>query len=111
MGSPGISSDFVFRPTGVAAGLLIHFEKDEISEAALAKAPGGAEASDSTANDDNRNFFDALCRGERGAVAQEMAHLERIVDESSLDSFFTFKGETNEGRAAETQELAAAQFQ
>ena len=111
MGGPGICSDFVFPPTGVAAGLLIHFEQDEIGEAALAQTPGGAQASDPTANDDNRNFFDALWRGERGVVAEEMAHLERIVDESSLDSFFTLKGETNEGRAAETEKLAAAQLQ
>ena len=41
VGGPGVGGDFVFAPAGVAACLGIHFEEDEIGEAAFAKAPGG----------------------------------------------------------------------
>ncbi len=111
VGGPGIGGDFVFPPASVAAGLGIHFENDEIGEAALAKAPGGAKAGDSTADNDDGNFFDALRRGEPGAVSQEMAHLEGIVDERAFNLFFTFEGEADERRAAETEKLAAAKLQ
>src|SRR5260370_27617139 len=111
MRSPRIRRDFVLAPTGVAAGLLIHFEKDEIGEAALAKAPRGAETGNSTADDDDGEFFRALCRGKPGAVAQEMPHLEGIVDERAFDLSFTFERETDERRATESEELAAAQRQ
>ena len=82
---PGIGGDFVFAPAGVAAGLGIHFQQNEIGEAAFAEAPGGAESGDAAANDDDRKFFDALRRRKRGAVAQEVAHLEGIVDERAGD--------------------------
>ena len=108
---PRVRGDFVFAPARVAARLGVHFEKDEIGEAALAKAPGSAEAGDSAADNDNGEFFGALRRGEPGAVAQEMAHLEGIVDERSFDLFFTLERKTNERRAAKTEELAAAQLQ
>ena len=90
MRGPGIGGDFVLAPASVAAGLLIHFEKDEVGEAALVKTPCGAQAGDSAADNDDGDFFDALCRGECGAVAQEMAHLEGIVDKRAGDLLFTF---------------------
>ena len=65
MRGPGISGDFVFAPAGIAAGLRIHFEKDEIGEAALAQTPGRAQAGDAAADDDDGNFFDALRGGEK----------------------------------------------
>src|SRR5260370_10401801 len=111
MRSPGVRRDFVLAPTGVTAGLLIHFEKDEMGETALAKAPRGAETGNSTADDDDGEFFRALCWGKPGAVAQEMPHLEGIVDERAFDPFFTFEGKTDERGAAESEELAAAQLQ
>ncbi len=69
MGSPGIRGDFVFAPTGVPAGLGVHFEKNKIGETALAETPRGAESCDSAAHYHNRNFFNALCSGKRDAVA------------------------------------------
>jgi hypothetical protein len=91
--------------------LLIHFEKDEIGEAAPAKTPRGAEARDSTAHNDDGDFFDALRCGEPGAVSQEMADLEGIVDERSFNLFSTFEGKADERRTAKTEEPAAAKFQ
>src|SRR4029077_17217229 len=111
MSGPGISCDFVFAPTGVAARLGIHFEKDKVREPALAKTPGGAETGDSYANNDDRKFFKALRGRKDGTTAQEMAHREGIVDERAFDLLFTLDGENNERRAAETEKLAAAQFQ
>ena len=111
VGGPGIRRDFVFAPAGVAAGLGVHFEEDEIGEAALAKTPGSAKTGDSAAYDDDREFFDALCRGEPRAVSQQMAHLERIVDERAFDFFLTLEGETDERRATATEERATAQLQ
>src|SRR5260370_11892527 len=109
--SLGVRRDFVLAPTGVTAGLLIHFEKDEIGEAAVGKAPGRAETGDSTADDDDGDFFDALRRGKRGTIAQQVAHLKGIVDERAFDLSFTFERETDERRATESEELAAAQRQ
>ncbi len=111
VGGPGIGSYFVFAPARVAAGLLIHFEQDEIGEPALAKSPGSAEAGDSTADDDNGNFFNMFCSGDRGAVAEEMAHLEGVVDEPAFDLFLTFERKTYKSRAAKTEKLAATQLQ
>jgi hypothetical protein len=90
---------------------LIHFENYEISEAAFAKTPGRTKPGDSAANDHNRDFFNALGRGESGAIAEQMTYLEGIVNERAFDPFFTFEGETNKRRAAETKKLAAAQLQ
>src|SRR5439155_11129426 len=103
MRSPGIRGEFVLAPAGVAAGLLIHFKKDKISETAFAETPGGTEASDSPADNGDGDFFDALCTGECGAVAQEMAHLERIVDKRAFNLFFTFQGKADERRTAKTE--------
>ena len=108
---PRISRDFVFTPAGVAAGLSVHFQKNKIAEAALAKTPSGAESGDSAANNDHREFFSALAGWKRGTVAQEMAHLKGIVDERAFDLAFAFEGKTNERGAAETEKLAAAELQ
>ncbi len=107
MRGPRVDGDFVFAPAGVAAGLGVHFQKNKIAEAALAKTPSGAESGDSAANDDYREFFSALRDWKPGAVAQEMARLKRIVDERALDLTFAFEGKTNECGAAETEKLAA----
>jgi len=48
--------------------------------------------------------------GKEGAIAQEMAHVEGIVDEPAFDLSFTFEGKTDERRAAKTEEPAAASF-
>ncbi len=108
---PGIRGDFIFAPTGVAARLGVHLQKDEVGKAAFAKSPSGAQAGDSAANNDDRNFFDALRRGKACSITQEMAHLEGIVNEGALDLFFTFEGQADESRAAETEKLASAQLQ
>src|SRR5205807_5591998 len=70
MRSPGIRGEFVLAPAGVAAGLLIHFEKDKVGEAALAKAPSGAETGDSPADDGNGDVLGGLCCGGGGEVEQ-----------------------------------------
>src|SRR5258707_9019637 len=111
MGGPRICGDFVFSPAGVAAGLGVHFEKDEIGEAAFAKTPGRTEAGDSTADNHDGDFFDALGGEKAGTVAQQMAHLERIVDERAFDLLFAFEGEANERRAAKPEKFTTAQLQ
>jgi len=111
VGGPRVASDFVFAPTGVASRLGVHFQKDKIVEAAFAKAPGGAEAGDASTDNDDGTFFDALRWGKAGAVAQEMAYLEGIVDERAFDFLFTFDGKADERRAAKTEKVAAAKLQ
>ena len=111
VGGPGVGGDFVFAPAGVAAGLGAHFEKDEIAETALLKAPGGTEAGDATADNDHRDFFDALARRKAGAAAQEVTPRKGIVDERAFDPFVTFEEKTGERRAAKTDKLAAGKFQ
>ncbi len=111
MRGPGIGGDFVFAPAGVAAGLLIHFEKDEIGEAALAKTPRRAEAGDSAADNDNGEFFDALRCGESRAVAQQVADLEGIVDERAFDLSFTLERKADERGAAQSEKFATAHLQ
>ena len=54
---PWVGGDFVFAPAGVAAGGVVHFEEDEVGEAAFAEAPRGAEAGDSAADDDDWGIF------------------------------------------------------
>src|SRR5215472_764870 len=88
VGGPGIGGDFVFSPAGISTRLGVHFEKNKISEAALAKTPSGAETRNSASNDNHGKFFRAFCRRKRGAVAQEVAHLEGVVDKRSFNLFF-----------------------
>ena len=111
VGGPGVGGDFVFAPTGVAAGLRIHLEQDEIGEATFAEAPGCAESCDSAANDDYGKFLGALRRGKSGAIAKEVAHLEGIVDERSGDGTIGFERESYQGGAACAKKLAAANLQ
>lgn len=109
--SPWIRGDFVFAPTGVAAGLSIHFEQNKIGEASFAEAPGGAEAGNAAANNNDGKLFDAFGGRKSGAVTQEVAHLEGVVDETPLDAAVGFEGESDERRAAELQKSAAAKLQ
>ncbi len=111
MGGPGVRRNFVFTPAGVAAGFGVHFEKDKIGETALAKAPGGAEAGDSAADNDDGNFFDMLRGGEARVVAQKMTGLEGIVDERAFDVSFALEGKADKRGAAEPEKLAAAKLQ
>ena len=75
--------------------MSVHFQKDEVGETALAKPPSGAETSDASANDDDWNFLCVLRGGKAGAIAQEMAHLEGIVDERASDRTIRFERESN----------------
>ena len=56
--------------------LLVHFEQDEVGEASFAQAPGGAQAGDAAADDDDGDFLDAFWSREACAIAQEMSGLE-----------------------------------
>src|SRR5262249_18433935 len=82
---PRVGGDFVFAPTGVAAGGVVHFEENEVGEAAFAEAPCGAEAGDSAADDDDRKFFAFRWWGKRGVVAELVAELGGFVDEGAGD--------------------------
>src|SRR5580700_10998604 len=99
MRGPGVGGDFVFAPAGIAAGLGIHFEEDEIGEAAFLEAPGRAETRNAATNDNDWKFFCALRRRKGNAIAQEMAHLEGIVDERACDGTIRFERESDEGSA------------
>src|SRR5580704_1197779 len=94
---PGVGGDFVFAPAGVAAGGVVHFEEHEVGEAAFAEAPRGAEAGDSTADDDDGEFFGFGWRLERGVVAELVAELGGFVDEGPGDGAVGFQGEADEG--------------
>jgi len=110
VGSPRIGSDFVFSPASIAAWLLIHFEKDESVKPRLRRRQAALRRR--FRHPQLRvNIFRCASRGERGAIAQEMAHVEGIVDEPAFDLSFTFEGKTDERRAAKTEELAAAKLQ
>src|SRR5271166_3420767 len=97
VGGPGKARDFVLSPAGIAAGLLLHFQDDEIVEAFLVEAPGGAEAGDSGADDDGRNMDFLLRRLEWGSIAQAMAHREGVVNERAGDLGIGFASEADEG--------------
>jgi hypothetical protein len=96
---PRVGGDFVFAPACVAAGGGVHFEEDEVGEAAFAEAPGGGEAGDSAADDDDGEFFGFGGRGERGVVAELMAELRGFVDEGAGDGAVGLQGEADEGGA------------
>jgi hypothetical protein len=96
---PRVGGDFVFAPAGVAAGVVVHFEEDEVGEAAFAEAPCGAEAGDSAADDDDGEFFGFGWRGERGVVAELVAELGGFVDEGAGDGAVGFQGEADQGGA------------
>src|SRR5579872_5420268 len=66
---PGVGGDFVFAPASVAAGVVVHFEEDEIAEAAFAEAPCGGESGDAAADDDDSRLFDFGWRLERSMVS------------------------------------------
>src|SRR5581483_10788907 len=48
---PRVRRDMVLSPAGIASGLRIHFQKDEISKAALVQSPGRAQARNASSND------------------------------------------------------------
>ena len=108
MRGPGVGGDFVFAPAGVAAGGVVHFEEDEIGEAAFAEAPCGAEAGDAAADDDDGEFFGFGWRREGGVVAELVAELGGFVDEGAGDGAIGFQGEADEGGAGVGEEVAAA---
>jgi hypothetical protein len=85
MGGPRVRGDFVFSPTRISAGGVIHFQENEIGEAALAQAPGGAQSCDSAADDHYGDFLDSLWGGKARTVAEEMPGLEGFVDEGAGD--------------------------
>jgi hypothetical protein len=108
---PGIGGDFVFAPASVASSLRIHFEQNEIGEAAFAQAPGSAQAGYAAADNYDRKFLDVLGGRKRRAVAQEMTHLKGIVDEGAGDGAVRFEGESDEGGTSSAEKLAAANLQ
>src|SRR6185437_13642634 len=66
---PRIGSDFVLAPTGIAPGLIVHFEENEILESSLIQSPGCAESGDASADNDDRNFQLLLGRRKAGTIA------------------------------------------
>jgi hypothetical protein len=108
---PGIGGDFIFAPTRIASGLRIHFEQNEIGEAAFAQAPGSAQAGYATADNYDRKFLDVLGGRKRRAVAQEMTHLKGIVDEGASDGSICFERESNEGCTSGAEKFSAAKLQ
>jgi hypothetical protein len=97
MGGPGIGGDFIFAAARVASGFRLHFQDDEIAKAFLLKTPCRSQPGDSSANDDDGDFFLSFWCGERSTIAKAMAEGEAVVDELSFDAFFGFCGETDEG--------------
>jgi hypothetical protein len=97
--SPWVGGDFVFAPAGVAAGGVVHFEEDEVGEAAFTEAPCGTEAGDAAADDDNGEFLGFGWRREGGVVAELVAELGGFVDEGTGDGAIGFQGEADEGGA------------
>ena len=111
MRGPGIRADFVFAPARVSSGLRIHFQNNEIREAALAQTPRRAESGDSSAHDDDGNFLDALRRRKRSAVAQQVAHLKGIVDERACNWPVRLERESDERCASTPEKFAASNLQ
>ena len=97
VGGPGIRSDLVLAPAGVASGFVLHFEDDEIAIAFFVKTPSRAESGGASANDRDSDFLGALGSGEGGVVANAVAERKTVVHESTVDAFFSFGGESNEG--------------
>jgi hypothetical protein len=91
--------------------LRIHFQQNEIGETAFAETPSGAEASDTSPNDYDWNFFCALRWWKRGVVPQEMAHLKGIIHEGARDGSICFERKSNEGCAASAEKFTAPNLQ
>ena len=87
---PWVGGDFVFAPAGVAAGSVVHFEEDEVGEAAFTETPCGAEASDAAADNHDGEFFGFGWRRGRGVVAELVAELGGFVDEGAGDGAVGF---------------------
>ena len=111
MRRPGIRADLVLAPARISSRLRIHFQNDEIREAALAQTPRGTETSNPSAHDDDGKFLDALRRGKRSVVAQHVAHLKRIVDERARDGPVRLERESNEGGASAPEKFAPSNLQ
>jgi hypothetical protein len=98
----------VFPPTGVAAGVLRHFEQDEVAEAALIEPPGGGKPRDAAPNNDDRNFDAAFRWGEVCAIAKLVTWAVAIIDEAAGNGTIGLGREADKRGA---QELAAAAAQ
>ena len=92
----------------VAAGFAVHFQQNEIVEAALLKPPRRAQSRDAAANDDYWNALLVRGRGQRRAIADLVPARQRIVDKRSGDAPFALRGHPHQGRAARDELPASA---
>src|SRR5262245_56207992 len=110
MRRPRVSRDFVFTPTGVTAGLRLHFEEDEILESALLKTPSRAEPCHAAAYDDYLDLLLSLGSFKLGVIADAVAGWKGIVDKAARDRTSGFGGQANEGGCSD-KKYAAARLQ
>lgn len=61
------------------------------------KTPSRAETGNASADDDYPDFLGSLGCGKCRVIAEAMAERETVVNESAVDAFFGFGGESNEG--------------
>ena len=97
MGRPGIGGDFIFAIARIASGLRLHFQDDEIAKAFLMEAPCRGQPGNSSANDDDRDLLLFFWRRKSSMVTEPMPQRKTVVDKLSVDAFFGFGGETDEG--------------
>ena len=108
---PRIGSDLVFAPAGISSRLIVHLEQDEVLEAALIQTPRCAQPGNASAYDDDRMLFNFLCPREGGAIAQQMAKLERVVHETAGNRTIAFYRKSHQRRTRRLQELSARNLQ
>ena len=111
MRGPGIAADIVLARARVAAGLIVHFQENEIAKAALLQPPRGAQPGDAAAYD---HHWDAnLARGGRNGrvIADAMAGGECVIHKRPCQRAFAFGGHAGQSRRGAGDELATRRRQ
>jgi hypothetical protein len=71
----------MLTPPRITAGTLLHLEHDEVGEATLLEAPGGAETGDATAHDDDQAPYAPAFWAWGDRRSQSMTPTSPIVDD------------------------------
>ena len=92
---PRIRGNLVFSPARVAAGLVIHFEQNEIREPFLLEPPRSTQTGNSAPDNNNRGFQNLFRRRKTRVIAQLMAQLKRVVYKRAGYWRITFERQTD----------------
>src|SRR5207247_8554584 len=85
VGGPREFRDLVLAAAGRPDRLWLHFQEDELREAAVPQTPRRRQSGDAAAHNDDRNGHGLGWWSKGGAVTESMAQRPGVVDERARD--------------------------